>query len=568
MVLRYKNNSTQLGFRLIFTSSKLKSISQSNFTRLMMNSGIKRANDVDGDDNNEHSLDEPSTKISKITNDHDKKDPDSENTETKVPSLKHDRNRFVNSRIVKSLTEYEIRLIRDVKSSCRDYELTRAAIKLRLKHRLCARLPEDDEDSSYYIEGGLRRVYPYQYLFQASAKRRWLGRKLTEIIRTEFRDISDESLEYRFKNNRIIVNGDSVDIDYIVKSNDFICNFAHRHELPVLPAPIKIIHEDANTVVINKPPSLPIHPCGRFRWNCVLNVLKLENNMNDLKVCHRLDRLVSGVMIFAKNSRRAHEMEQNIQEHKVSKVYVCRVSGEFPLGPADEDGEIVVDQPLEHLPGKIGITVVMAEGKASKTRFKRLHYNGKTSAVLCKPQSGRMHQIRVHLQFLGHPIVNDKLYNSDAFGSDRGKGAKFGKSLQQLSRDILEKHRSSTWLMDGNECVNEPHDGIETNQTTLTRATEEVNQKTVKFLSDEEKEETSAALESYCSKESLRELEKRWPYDDLKYIRDPACNDCHNKYHDPPPRNLFMYLHALSYTGPGFHYETELPSWALEFWQY
>ena len=73
-----------------------------------------------------------------------------------------------------------------------------------------------------------------------------------------------------------------------------------------------------------------------------------------------------------------------------------------------------------------------SNGKQCKTIFERLNYNGKSSTVLCKPKTGRMHQIRVHLQYLGYPILNDNIYNSIAFGPNKGKGGVFGKSLEEV----------------------------------------------------------------------------------------------------------------------------------------
>ena len=100
---------------------------------------------------------------------------------------------------------------------------------------------------------------------------------------------------------------------------------------------------------------------------------------------------------------------------------MCRVEGEFP------EEEVVCQEPIEVVSYKIGVCKVSEKGKDCLTRFKRLSYNGKSSVVLCKPQTGRMHQIRVHLQYLGYPVVNDPLYNHVVFGPQKGKGGNIGK---------------------------------------------------------------------------------------------------------------------------------------------
>lgn len=484
-----------------------------------------------------------------------------EGEKSQYPELNHAKGRAIPRNVLEKLTEDDINLIENVKSSCTDFEQILAAIKLRCKHRLCMRLPEDPDDSTYYIEDGLRKVYPYPYLYQSYAKRRWIGRRLKDVLKQEFRDISDEQLQLRFHLKRVLVNGEVAKFDHVIRNNDFICNFIHRHELPVLATPIKVIHSDKDTVVIDKPPSVPIHPCGRYRHNSVIEIMRKQYNYETVKVVHRLDRLVSGVLIMAKNANRANTLEQMIKNRDVEKEYVCRVEGEFPL--AEDGGEIVVDQPLETVPSKIGITVIDPRGKPSTTTFKRLNYNGKTSAVLCRPKTGRMHQIRVHLQYLGYPIVNDGLYNSTVFGPDKGKGGNYGKSLSQLAQDVVSQHRADCWL------ISEDNDVVDLSvedraDKKLTTHSKEV----AKFISKEEKEETMAAIKHFFTNESWKDLEQKYQYDASKFVPDQTCRDCYTDYHDPPLRRLYLYLHALRYSGAGWSYESELPVWARDDWIY
>ena len=180
-----------------------------------------------------------------------------------------------------------------------------------------------------------------------------------------------------------------------------------RHSLDsITGCPIKILHEDECMLVVDKPPSIPVHPCGRYRLNSITHILEKENGFKNLHTLHRLDRLTSGVLMFAKTRERSLVMDELIRNRIVHKQYLCRVVGEFP------DGEVVVDQPVEIYSAKIGVCGVSRDGRDASTIFRKLSYNGKSSVVLATPKQGRTHQIRVHLQFLGHPIVNDPLYNS------------------------------------------------------------------------------------------------------------------------------------------------------------
>merc|ERR1719278_2567042 len=133
-------------------------------------------------------------------------------------------------------------------------------------------------------------------------------------------------------------------------------------------------------------------------------------------------------------------MEALISGREVHKEYVAKVVGEFPTGL------IVCDQPIEVVSYKIGVCVVSKSGKDCHTEFERIEYKNGVSVVRCRPKTGRMHQIRVHLQFLGHPIVNDPLYNSTSFGPEKGKGGRLGKSNEQLILDLMESHTLANWI--------------------------------------------------------------------------------------------------------------------------
>ncbi|CAB4061638.1 Bifunctional protein RIB2,Uncharacterized protein C18B11.02c,RNA pseudouridylate synthase domain-containing protein 2 [Lepeophtheirus salmonis] len=190
--------------------------------------------------------------------------------------------------------------------------------------------------------------------------------------------------------------------DYRLKHNDLLANIVHRHEVPVSSERINIIHMDDELVVVNKPASIPVHPCGRYRHNTIVLLPDFFS----------LDVIL----------KKAREMEQQIRTRQCRKEYVCRVEGEFPKE------SIICKESIEVISYKIGVCKVSPSGKDCHTEFQRLSYNGQTSVVLCKPHTGRMHQIRVHLQFLGYPVINDPLYNHAVFGPLKGKGGNIGKT--------------------------------------------------------------------------------------------------------------------------------------------
>lgn len=383
-------------------------------------------------------------------------------------------------------------------------------------------------ETDYYYDDYLQKVYPYYYIYKARCKGRWIGRKLTEIMNTEFRLMRQEVLESKIKSGQILINGKVVDIDYIFKSHDQLTSRVHRHELPILAADIPIVHQDDDLLVVNKPPSLPVHPCGRYRFNSCLAMLYKQYGFTNLHVIHRLDRLTSGILMFGKNHNTAVKFSQAIVSRNVQKDYLCRVSGNFP------DGEIEVDQPLHILCKKVGISVVKSTGKPSLTVFKKLGYNGKSSLVLCSPKTGRTHQIRVHLQYLGYPIVNDPFYNSFAFGSKKGKGGDYdGQSDEQLITALRQEHQIECYISkDSGEPI--------------------VDQRII----DPQQRELSIAFLGPSFQA------KKGNFDPSRVTFEPDCEECRINYIDPQPSSLMLFLHAYKYSGEDFSYQTDLPFWA------
>ncbi|XP_055381899.1 pseudouridylate synthase RPUSD2-like [Condylostylus longicornis] len=340
----------------------------------------------------------------------------------------------------------KLKLANPEKRKAEENDLSKDLKKAKLETKaLKAKRPgftdERYHETSYYIENGLRKVYPYYFTFTTFTKGRWVGEKILDVFAREFRAHPAEEYERCIKAGTLTVNYEKVPTDYRLKHNDLLANVVHRHEVPVTSQPITIVHMDDDIVVVNKPASIPVHPCGRYRHNTVVFILAKEYNLKNLRTIHRLDRLTSGLLLFGRSPKKARQMEHQIRNRQVRKEYICRVDGEFP------DGTIECKEPIEVVSYKIGVCKVSPKGKECTTSFQKLGYNGKTSVVLCKPLTGRMHQIRVHLQYLGYPVVNDPLYNHEVFGPNKGRGGDIGgKSDEQLVKDLINIHNAENWL--------------------------------------------------------------------------------------------------------------------------
>lgn len=289
--------------------------------------------------------------------------------------------------------------------------------------------------------------------------------------------------------------------------------------------PIGIVHEDDDMIIINKPAGVPVHPSGRYNYNSVIEIMRAErgHQFNPLP-CNRLDRLTSGVMFIAKHKQAAEAITRQLMGRTVRKEYVARVTGEFPLG------EVVCEQPILQISPKLGLNRVRANGKSARTVFIRLAYyppenenellpDGSKregySVVRCLPLTGRTHQLRVHLQFLGHPITNDPIYsNRRVFGPQLGKDA----SSADDDEDIIAR---------------------------LSRMGKEEVAEAVAYHDE--------MVDDYNRKKAER-------------MTGETCSICATPlYSDPGPHELGIYLHAKKYASAdgAWSYETALPEWAL-----
>ncbi|KAG6856752.1 hypothetical protein H0H87_001096 [Tephrocybe sp. NHM501043] len=253
------------------------------------------------------------------------------------------------------------------------------------------------------------------------AKERWLGRELLEVVSTEFRDRSMEYYRYALESGVTTINGHIAKPDTIIMNGDCIQNVVHRHEPPVTSTPVKVILHDVERqfIVVDKPGSIPVHASGRYFRNTLVGILENELGYKKAYTVNRLDRLTSGLMIIPLAVERARELTSEFMAGTVRKEYVARCRGEFPTE------EITCEEPLLTVDRQMGLNIVHPEGKPAKTVFNRIRYdaNTDTSVVRCQPLTGRSHQIRVHLQFLGHPIANDPVYSeTKIWGANLGKG--------------------------------------------------------------------------------------------------------------------------------------------------
>ncbi|KAF9262670.1 pseudouridine synthase [Marasmius fiardii PR-910] len=267
---------------------------------------------------------------------------------------------------------------------------------------------------------GLKKIPPYWYPYTTYAKERWLGREILEVVSTEFRDRSMEYYRYALESGVTTINGEVAKPDTVIQNGDRIENVVHRHEPPVTSTPVKVLLQDKERefLIVDKPGSIPVHASGRYYRNTLVAILMHDFGYEKVYTVNRLDRLTSGLMIIPTSASCARKLTSEFVAGTVRKEYVARCIGRFPR-------EVTCEEPLLTVDRQMGLNIVHPEGKPAKTIFTLVRYdaNTDTSVVLCKPLTGRSHQIRVHLQYLGHPIANDPVYSElRIWGENLGKG--------------------------------------------------------------------------------------------------------------------------------------------------
>ncbi|XP_053213496.1 pseudouridylate synthase RPUSD2-like isoform X2 [Panonychus citri] len=358
----------------------------------------------------------------------------------------------------------------------------------------------------YYYERGCQLVYPYFNISQAYCLGDWVGKYICEVYFKNRVKPPKKVMNGLIEKGFIRVNKEKVSPDYVMKPSDVLSHVFHFHENPIIDLPFKTVHLDDEFLVIDKPPGIPMHSAG----------------------FNRIDSVTSGLIVLVRNQAKASELSNQMANRKISKEYICEVRGNFP------HDEIKVDVPLARCFGISGPVIVdKHSGLPSVTLFKKIKFDHKkgTSIISCSPLTGRTHQIRVHLQYLGFPIFNDFTYNSTAFGQNCGKNGDYGglsdRQIYHLAY-IEDAKRIAELREESVDCINE-YDYL---------------------LQDYRNDEWVDYTHENCYKPELD-----------SYC--PECYTCCLAYKEPPIiSKQFLHLHALRYKGADWEFATQLPYWA------
>jgi 23S rRNA pseudouridine1911/1915/1917 synthase len=237
---------------------------------------------------------------------------------------------------------------------------------------------------------------------------------------------SRSKIQKLIENEKILVNGESVKNSYIVRVDDEIKVIGDIEETTdILPEKmdLDIYYEDDDVIVVNKPSGMVVHPAAGHYTNTLVNGLlyhcrNLSNTNGNMRpgIVHRIDKDTSGLLLVAKNDEAHLNLSSQLKEKKVVRKYIALVSGIINHDTGTVDAPIGRDSI-----DRKKMTVTDVNAKEAITHFKVLEKLKDATLIECQLETGRTHQIRVHMAYIGHPIINDPVYGPKKIINDFGQ---------------------------------------------------------------------------------------------------------------------------------------------------
>lgn len=236
------------------------------------------------------------------------------------------------------------------------------------------------------------------------------GKMGTQLSRSQIKKLIEEKL--------VTVSGEPVTPHYKIKAGDEI-HISWPVPRPGIPSPeaipLEILYEDAQLIVLNKPAGMVVHPAHGHESSTLVNALLYHVKKLSCQpgkavrpgIVHRLDKDTSGVMVVAKDEKTHELLARQFKEHSVERIYHAVVQGEV------QHNEGYCDEAVGRaFLNRKKIIVRPSGGKEALTYFKVIRRYKGTTYLEIRPQTGRTHQIRVHMAYLGHPVTGDSLYGA------------------------------------------------------------------------------------------------------------------------------------------------------------
>ena len=244
-------------------------------------------------------------------------------------------------------------------------------------------------------------------------------KRIDSFLNSSLEDISRSRIQKLIEDNEILVNNKPINKNYKLKENDTILiNIEEPKEINILPENIhlNIVYEDNDVILINKPQNMVVHPANGHYSGTLVNALMYhcKDNLSGINgvmrpgIVHRIDKDTSGILIVAKNDKAHQSLASQLENHSMTRVYYAIVYNNLK----NDTGTI--DAPIGRHPiDRKKMAVTDKNGKRAVTHYEVLKRFKKYTFIKLKLETGRTHQIRVHMSYIGNPLLGDTVYGKE-----------------------------------------------------------------------------------------------------------------------------------------------------------
>ncbi|VEP12148.1 putative enzyme [Hyella patelloides LEGE 07179] len=244
------------------------------------------------------------------------------------------------------------------------------------------------------------------WVYRDKVNKSGAGQTVLQYYTKRYRHSTETQWRERIESNQILLDGKATTADTLLQLGQKLAYHRSPWKEPEVPLCFKIIHEDADLLIINKPSGLPVLPGGGFLQNTLLYQLQKLAPQNTPIPIHRLGRGTSGLMLLARSQIAKSNLSEQMRNHAIKKVYIATVQGIIVKD------EFIIRDRIGKIPHPIlgYIYGATPTGKYSRSDCKVIQRNLDRTIVEVTILTGRPHQIRIHLAAVGYPLVNDPLY--------------------------------------------------------------------------------------------------------------------------------------------------------------
>lgn len=244
------------------------------------------------------------------------------------------------------------------------------------------------------------------------------GIRIDKYLSDNMEDISRSYLQKLLKDKSITVNNKSIKANYKVQEGDMVSVFVPEPEEPnILPEeiPLDILYEDDSLMVVNKPKDMVVHPSAGHTSGTLVNAVLFhcKGNLSGINgimrpgIVHRIDKDTTGALLICKTDTCHRILAEQLKVHSITRRYRAVVQGNL------KDDEGTVEGPIgRHTTDRKKMAINYKNGKEAITHYRVLERFGNATYIECRLETGRTHQIRVHMASIGHPLLGDTTYGS------------------------------------------------------------------------------------------------------------------------------------------------------------